>query len=543
MAANRLEPIDLTDFTGGWNTRRDQFTLAENESPDMLNVDVDPRGGFFTRKGWQRWTDGEIGSYTPGEMWEPMYSVSHTFASGDQVFFLVESNVIHAVTSPSENTVLPGIVASADPHGADFVSWGDDVYIACGMSQPSHRYNADGSVVTLDGDNWSEVDAPVAGTMPQAEYVEAHAGYLFTACTTETGVSYYSRIRWSHPNRPDAWRELDYIDLDAEGGRITAIVGFLDHLLIFKSNSLWALYGYDESSWQLTCISSSIGCPTIAAIGWSETAVYFFSSSNGGGIYVYNGNQPVYLSEKVRIVFEQITEYQHVCVSWANRRLHVSVPWHNVAGPMDHPTTLLVFDPDIGDGAWTQYRSSFGAVTCVIQGSDIHNKTPLAAFWSMDTATIIQLEAIDDAYDVLLAAPPVGSERQFFESYYRTRWLHGGWPDRRKSWRRPTFICRSAPRPVDLLVQQFRDYDETTIRRTGIVFATPQAGDSWGGGTEWGDGATWGQAVQGASVIRSGPMGHAVAIQMKVLPSAATPLRKWGVDGIVVKLTTQRFRT
>ena len=35
----------LENFSGGLNLRSDQFNLAPNESPEMLNVDVDPRGG------------------------------------------------------------------------------------------------------------------------------------------------------------------------------------------------------------------------------------------------------------------------------------------------------------------------------------------------------------------------------------------------------------------------------------------------------------------------------------------------------------------
>ena len=57
---NRLEPLDLMDFTGGLCLRRNQFQLASNESPDMLNVDVDPRGGFRTRRGWQRWNEDDV---------------------------------------------------------------------------------------------------------------------------------------------------------------------------------------------------------------------------------------------------------------------------------------------------------------------------------------------------------------------------------------------------------------------------------------------------------------------------------------------------
>ena len=41
----------LENFSGGLNLRSDQFNLAPNESPEMLNVDVDPRGGIKMRLG------------------------------------------------------------------------------------------------------------------------------------------------------------------------------------------------------------------------------------------------------------------------------------------------------------------------------------------------------------------------------------------------------------------------------------------------------------------------------------------------------------
>ena len=36
---------ERADFTGGLNLRADQFNLGVSESPTLLNVDVDPRGG------------------------------------------------------------------------------------------------------------------------------------------------------------------------------------------------------------------------------------------------------------------------------------------------------------------------------------------------------------------------------------------------------------------------------------------------------------------------------------------------------------------
>ena len=51
-SASTSEPYryeEKSDFTGGLNFRADQFNLLENESPAMLNVEVDPRGGVRRR--------------------------------------------------------------------------------------------------------------------------------------------------------------------------------------------------------------------------------------------------------------------------------------------------------------------------------------------------------------------------------------------------------------------------------------------------------------------------------------------------------------
>lgn len=547
MSGNRLQPENLTDFTGGLNYSTDQFSLADNESPGMLNIDLDPRSGFSTRRGWRRWSPTEIAPVSP---WQPRNATVHTVGTGEQTVFVVNNGTIYQAPESGVFTALVGPSAQAIPQGADFVSWGEDVYIACGMDQTPYRRTIDGSVTALTPDVWSEVDAPIGNSMPSAGLCEAHAGYMFTARISEAGFHYSTRIRWSHPNRPDAWRADDYIDIDAYGGKITAIISYRDHLLIFKTTSMWALYGYGDDSWQLVLVSSSIGCPAITATTKSETTVFFFSASNRNGVYAYTGGEPVYISEKIKPALTQITSFNNVFISWANRKLWVSVPWQT-AGSTPDPQSLFVFDTDVGQGAWMLYDSPHGAVSSVVDGSDINSKFPLAAFWSAETATMVVLDLIDDAYDQILSAAEGGSDRQSFEAYYRTRWMHGGWPDRRKSWRRPTFICRRVPHQVDLLVEQFRDYDETTTRRTGLVPGTTFEGNIWDaggsatpGGLDWGEPAkTWGAVEHGAALIRGGPMGHASSLQLKVLPSASTPMRKWGVDGIIVKTTVQRFRT
>jgi hypothetical protein len=582
--ANRLDPINLIDYTGGLNLRRNQFQLAENESPDLLNVDIDPRGGFYTRRGWQRWNVNEIVDLTT-TTWAPRNAFVMTYPDGDQDIYIVNDHVLYRAGIDTLFAVIEDVDAQALPHGADFTAWGDDLYVVTGMFQQSCRIDRNGDSTMLTDDTWSEVDAPTPNTMPQAEYITTHAGYVFVAVTEELGVNHWARVRWSHPGDPDSWRADDFVDIEAGGGRITGILSFRDHLLIFKTDTLWALYGNDEDTWQLVNLSTSIGCPSITAATRNETAVFFFSASDRGGIYAYSGEDPHYISEQLRPAFEEILAYENVFVSWAGRRLWVGVPWTKGIGSTADVSTAFIFDTDVGNGAWTMYRSDHGAVGPVVDGSDVNARYPLAALWSDETAAVVSVDYIEDAYDLILdayvlgATPPdddpayltttadedigvIGGSYfgQTFDSYYRTRWLHAGWPDRKKSWRRPTFICREVPADVDLLVESFRDYDETTIHRTRTLRVRTEGTAYWTeggyedneiGGFDWkelgaaspdGRGADWGAAKAGSRLIRSGSIGLARSVQMRVRASPNTLRHRWGVDGIVAKYVMRRFR-
>jgi hypothetical protein len=317
--------------------------------------------------------------------------------------------------------------------------------------------------------------------------------------------------------------------------------------------------------------------------------VYFFSSSERGGIYMYAGELPIYMSENLRPAFEDILTYNNVFVAWAGRRLWVAVPWTYGIGSTQNPTSCFVWTPDIGSGAWTMYRSDYGAIAPVVDGSDVNARYPLSAFWSEETSVLVTLDYIDDGYDLILEPSVLGytptgdpeHERgyistsagedieltsatffgQHFDSYYRTRWLHAGWPDRKKSWRRPTFICRQPDRDTDLLVETFRDYNETVISRTRTLHLRPEGDSFWteGGfeempevdGFDWtvggdadanGRGGDWGLERKGSNLVRAGSIGLARSVQLRIRVSPNTLRVKWGIDGIVAKIVMRRFR-
>lgn len=573
--ANRLQPLDLTDFTGGINLRRNQFQLAENESPDMLNVDIDPRGGFFTRKGWQRWNADEIVADVAD--WDPRNAFLHVLSSGAQNIYVTTDDQLFASDDLAVFAVQAGTY-TAEPHLADFAAWGDDLYVAGGRLQPTRRRQGVGALTNMAATPFSEIEAPVTGVVPQAEFCEVHAGYMFVGYTREAGVDHPNRIRWSHPNAPDSFRSGDFQDLERGGGHITGLVSFQDHLLIFKTTSVWAMYGFDDESWQFSLVSDHAGCSTTTAQSKSESVVYWFSTYDRGGVYAYNGGKPVLLSERLSPMFENVFAHENVYVSWAARRLWVTVPWEHVTGSTTEPTTVFAFDDTIGsEGAWVQYISTVGCPTVVLDGPNVSGRFPLTPMASELTAAMATLEYIDDGYDVLLVPAWLGtdgdddivtdgddeigvepSSQSPFTAYYRTRWLHAGWPDRKKSFRRPTFICREVAREVQLVVQAFRNYDETDVHRNRVLLVSPSGGASWTltgddeeGGFDWtpggaddptGTGANWSPARGGSQLVRSGSLGLCRAVQLEIRASDATPGVRWGIDGIVAKFVMRRFR-
>ena len=66
MAKQGYKTEAIENFSGGLNFRTDQFNLQPNESPDLLNVDVDPRGGVKLRNGVTAINTSALGANVEG---------------------------------------------------------------------------------------------------------------------------------------------------------------------------------------------------------------------------------------------------------------------------------------------------------------------------------------------------------------------------------------------------------------------------------------------------------------------------------------------
>ena len=136
--------LPLRDFSGGWNIRDAPTEIADNESPDLLNMTLDERGGVSKRLGQQKLNSSPFGGGAVKNIfsWDSkgfqitqagtkLYRdtdgiVRHTFTTSDRVGF-TEFNgslyVIHPVDGLFASTDgLSYSLVSGGPHGNALLS-------------------------------------------------------------------------------------------------------------------------------------------------------------------------------------------------------------------------------------------------------------------------------------------------------------------------------------------------------------------------------------------------------------------------------------
>ena len=544
MAA-RTYPINLTDFRGGLNLRANEFTLAENESPDMLNVEVDPRAGVRTRKGWEKWNTNDVAL---AATWDPRHAFVHELNSGQDVLMVTNNGKVRTSTDGEFSTLDfngASLDVGAGTHLADFAGWGDTVYGVSGADESSFSWDGLSTFATplsgiSDPAHWDdEYTAPGAtARVPRARFVASHAGRLWTAYVTDVnGVEQPHMVRCSHPNQPERWASYDFHEILGGGGPITAIVPFQDHLLVFKQSSVWAIFGgeYDVDRHQIVNVSRTQGAVSRECVAVSEDAVYFVSWPNG--VYRIDGGAPQELSVALRPALDSDgfnkAAYDHMWLGWMDQRLWWSVPYNEDAVADDAASTF-VFDPSIG--SWTMFRTADGEGLGPFAQGGFGQASVGRWGFVRSSPNVVQVDARDTATDNLTGTAAG------FESRYTTRWLNGGWPELKKRWKRPTFMATRRDQEYRLQCTTYVNYDERTKKRKFGVTVSPDAGViTYDDGYLYDDGELYGDGTAGEGTVmrRTSSLGSAVAVQMQIDGEVG---KAWGIDGIVFKYRPRRFK-
>lgn len=523
---SQIKLFRTDDFTGGLNLRADPFQLGQNESPDLLNVDVDPRGGFAIRKGFERANASAIGSiaaasFTPEKLF-------HWKGSSSQLLVAANSKVFY---STDTSTYTDTTIATTHAEGCSFAPWTSSstkfVYCAVGRSsaQMAKWSGAAKTMLTASATGqWQEsLGTPTGTHMPKADLACTHVDRMWVASTNEDATDYVNRIRFSHPNFPESWRSADYIDIPGGGSGITAIVPWGDALIVFKKGAVWALYGVDTATFQLVQIATTLGAETSHCVASTEHGLYFFSWPDG--VFLWDGSKLSDVFNGLRPMLEDVNtaKLDQVWLSSVNYKVWLSLPMNTETTP----SVTYVYDRTIN--AWTRHQLAdgrgFAAATDFVRSTGaryvigLHPTEPYALKENLTTWT-----------DNISGTPAN------YSSYYITRWVDGGLISAKKMWRQPDFVLKQPTTDLTLTVDVYRDWEEENARRNyTMVVGGSGAGMVWG--NNWG--SNWGSAAVGSQYQKGQRLGLSRAVQLKV---AGPGGRDWGINSITYKYNQRRIR-
>lgn len=531
-----LNIVEVSDFTGGLNFRADQFQLSSYESPDMLNVEIDPRGGVFSRGGQQR-----INTTAVSGTWDPQKLFA--FDGATNTIMLANGTKVLRSTGGNFTTLQESAgvdVTIASPHGACFAQWGKRLYFATGASgnggyawETTDTY---ATALTASGTNpnaW-QATPDASRKMPTAEHLVVHANKMWAANTDEAGTKYPNRVRWSLENSPENWAENDYIDIQGGGQGVTGFAVVSGQLVVFKPSAVYLVLGYETANFQVVELTNRIGCLSHHAIAQAENGVYWFSHNQG--LFYYNGSsmQDMFSNLRPAIDLNHINPAAHeaISVSWVGRRVWVSVPYSTTT-TVTNPTVNFVMDPSIRGGVFTQFQTADGYG--LVGGCDWTDSTDTdyRLMCHPTQAYVLKVDLYNEETDNITGtAVP-------FTSYYKTRWFDGGSYMQKKMFRRPDFVIKESDLAQSITVKVYHDFSEGSGNEKKIfsVSQTPPAsGLIWGSGL-WGE--NWSVGAISSTVKTGRNLGLARCVQLEFIGPSS---QKWGLNSIGYKYQSRRVK-
>lgn len=578
----------LRDFTGGVNFRADQFQLAANESPFILNLDVDPRGGIFSRAGYKKKnTTAVVGSWNP----KGLFNYKHTtipsimLTTGFTDGATPSNGKVYYSTGDNFTTLNTSSIASMNvlsTNGASMTQWQDTLYMAVGKdSSNMYKWTQGDTYVTsliASSPTWQPYQIPVGGYMPRAELVVAHANKMFVANTyeynndaTPTLVDCPNRLRWSHENSPENWYQQDYIDIIAGGDGIRGLAIVDGQLLIFKPKAIYLLMGYDADSFQLVELTTVLGIDYPQQVVAGNGGAYFFDYPGGLFFYDRNGIQSLFDRLKPIIDTNRINANRlyDITLSYVNDRVWMSAPFdlYDSGTNPDYSNMNFIFDPSIGrQGAFTLYQSATyanAATPSAIMGYGLVS----GCDWqdSNDDVWHLMINPNDayahvmyvDEFDYTANIPTnvtddilEGNDLGDFETFYKTAWFYDDRYVQDKTFVNSLYVVKAVTDQTQIKVNVYHNFNTKNLITNHTIFLDPII--SGGTYSEDSSGGVYGTAVYGESVLKQGiqvggRLKRAKAVQLEFVgPTgeiSSTTGREWGLNSIAFKYKRRQIRS
>jgi hypothetical protein len=487
---------------------------------------------------------------------------------------------IYAIFQHSDNAVNQ-ILASVKDSSNSKLYWNDGVagnfegaavasaaatVVFSGSQPPSsvtfneYTYLSNGSLLNSEGTKstvkWSgsnnattltpDIDAS-DGHFPAARHLATWGQFVWVAYTLESGTAYKNRVRFSEVNEAENWTATDYIDIDIgeDGDYITAILPDADRLLVFKQNSVYAIYGFSRDSFEVRNITRAAGCRNGTSPVASTVGIFFWYAEDG--VYLLSYDNLVWAFERIKPALDDgstLTLGTPPSLMWFDEKLWLSVDYQsgdNLAESAQiNRRNTFMWDPSLGEtGAWTRYdinarfllgyRPSGAEHLGLAVTSDVNGT---AAF-----TRVAKVDVDDDVDDYN------GTTSEEIQSFYQTGWFIGNRPTFTKRWGK-TRTVMLADNTLTVRMGIYKDYDLSTeavsqSHSIAGITTTAQWDTAKWDVDEWAAGGT----ANIYKFFRWPTAGTAKAISLRFSVSPADGNRgTWGLTSAVAMYRTRRIR-
>ena len=277
-----MRPLKLLDFSGGWNLRDAPSELAENESPDLLNVQLDPRGGVIKRLGYDRIGSGTVLSAAP----------SNIFYWDTNDRFIVQ---VGATVYSTQNFVtFTSIHTYSDASIAAF----------CDFQNRLVAVHPTDKVAVWDGTTWTAISDSPRGNCIAAWQNKVWVSGDPSAVTRVYACNAGDPTVWTLANDYNDMNDKDHLPVTAIGGGQGMDVAGRPGLLVYKE--AWTGRINDAKAGttfgQYTTLSNIAGASGPQAVTTAQNGVTI--SINRKGIWATNGQSiPASVSDKISPLF------------------------------------------------------------------------------------------------------------------------------------------------------------------------------------------------------------------------------------------------
>lgn len=286
------EEIFFSNNNGGLNTEGSPIAIKDNESPDLLNINLDFSGGISKRNGYTRLNSTALPDSIDG-------MADYVLVAGTQFMVAAAAGMYKMDAFDGTWDDITGSTSIAGGNPMRFKVFENAIVGTNGVDKVQVWT---GTSTASDSDVNSDI------SLTKAKYIESYAERLFFANVTVSSTDYPSRLYYSAIDDKDAWTAADFVRIGSDDGDvITGLIALGGYLYVTKKKSIFRVRATGDSTTPFTIQKTfaDVGNVSPDSLQVVRNNLVFLSLE---GLAAFDGNKSIILSERIRPTMDAFTQ-------------------------------------------------------------------------------------------------------------------------------------------------------------------------------------------------------------------------------------------